>query len=52
MEIDIGIAAKDRARSPKSDSKTIGVTIELRAGLHTGPVVGGVIGSTRMTYDY
>jgi len=48
-------AARNRkveAEFTESDSKTIGVTIELRAGLHTGPVVGGVIGSTRMTYDY
>lgn len=27
-------------------------TIGLRAGIHSGPVVGGVIGATRMAYDY
>jgi adenylate cyclase len=26
--------------------------VSVRVGIHTGPVVGGVIGSTRMTYDY
>ena len=27
-------------------------TIGLRVGIHSGPVVGGVIGATRMAYDY
>ena len=27
-------------------------TIGLRIGIHSGPVVGGVIGATRMAYDY
>lgn len=29
-----------------------GLPVEVRIGIHTGPVVGGVIGSTRMAYDY
>jgi class 3 adenylate cyclase len=29
-----------------------GVDVALRAGIHSGPVVGGVIGATRMAYDY
>lgn len=29
-----------------------GVEVALRAGIHSGPVVGGVIGETRMAYDY
>ncbi|WP_156457526.1 adenylate/guanylate cyclase domain-containing protein [Altererythrobacter sp. Root672] len=27
-------------------------TVGLRVGIHSGPVVGGVIGATRMAYDY
>jgi class 3 adenylate cyclase len=33
-------------------SKLAGVEISLRAGVHSGPVVGGVIGASRMAYDY
>ncbi len=29
-----------------------GMEVALRAGIHSGPVVGGVIGETRMAYDY
>ena len=29
-----------------------GVETGLRVGIHSGPVVGGVIGATRMAYDY
>ena len=29
-----------------------GVNIRLRVGVHTGPVVGGVVGSSRLAYDY
>jgi class 3 adenylate cyclase len=29
-----------------------GLPIQVRAGVHSGPVVGGVIGETRATYDY
>jgi class 3 adenylate cyclase len=29
-----------------------GVEVGLRVGVHSGPVVGGVIGATRMAYDY
>jgi adenylate cyclase len=29
-----------------------GVELGLRIGIHSGPVVGGVIGATRMAYDY
>ena len=29
-----------------------GLELEARIGIHTGPVVGGVIGSSRLAYDY
>lgn len=29
-----------------------GMDVGLRVGIHSGPVVGGVIGATRMAYDY
>jgi class 3 adenylate cyclase len=29
-----------------------GLPVEVRIGIHSGPVVGGVIGATRMAYDY
>lgn len=30
----------------------VGVELQVRIGIHSGPVVGGVIGATRMAYDY
>jgi adenylate cyclase len=29
-----------------------GIAVQVRIGIHTGPVVGGVIGSSRLAYDY
>jgi len=29
-----------------------GIDIKLRIGIHSGPVVGGVVGSSRLAYDY
>jgi class 3 adenylate cyclase len=29
-----------------------GIELQVRVGIHTGPVVGGVIGSSRLAYDY
>ncbi|MGB5482882.1 adenylate/guanylate cyclase domain-containing protein [Parasphingorhabdus sp.] len=33
-------------------AKESGVDIKLRVGIHSGPVVGGVVGSSRLAYDY
>ena len=32
--------------------REIGIELQVRIGIHSGPVVGGVIGATRMAYDY
>jgi class 3 adenylate cyclase len=32
--------------------ESTGLSIAVRVGIHSGPVVGGVIGATRMAYDY
>jgi adenylate cyclase len=29
-----------------------GLEVQIRVGIHSGPVVGGVIGATRVSYDY
>jgi len=29
-----------------------GIVLQIRVGVHTGPAVGGVIGSSRLAYDY
>ncbi|MEL6875632.1 MAG: adenylate/guanylate cyclase domain-containing protein, partial [Pseudomonadota bacterium] len=41
------LIAKMQERAAES-----GVDIKLRIGIHTGPVVGGVVGSNRLAYDY
>jgi adenylate cyclase len=33
-------------------SEESGIALQVRIGVHTGPVVGGVIGSSRLAYDY
>ena len=33
-------------------ARETGIDLKVRVGVHTGPVVGGVIGSTRLAYDY
>lgn len=33
-------------------SRAQNVDVKLRVGVHTGPVIGGVVGSSRLTYDY
>lgn len=32
--------------------ESTGLPVSIRIGIHSGPVVGGVIGATRMAYDY
>jgi class 3 adenylate cyclase len=36
----------------QSRAEESGVDIKLRIGIHSGPVVGGVVGSNRLAYDY
>ena len=33
-------------------AKESGIDIQLRVGVHSGPVVGGVVGTNRLAYDY
>lgn len=49
-------AAMAFARDLVAELETMGrdwaIVLEVRIGIHTGPVVGGVIGSSRLAYDY
>jgi class 3 adenylate cyclase len=47
----IGFALTLIDRLPMLRAKT-GIEFQVRIGIHSGPVVGGVIGATRMAYDY
>jgi len=50
---DAGIAfARDVLAGVSELQRIAGVEVGLRVGIHSGPVVGGVIGATRMAYDY
>ncbi len=44
--------ARDLILAMRQLAEDSGVNIQLRVGLHTGPVVGGVVGSSRLAYDY
>lgn len=50
------IAAVNFGRDLIAEMETVaeesGVDIKLRVGIHSGPVVGGVVGSSRLAYDY
>lgn len=47
----IAFARAVLANVPELRART-GLDLGLRVGIHSGPVVGGVIGATRMVYDY
>jgi class 3 adenylate cyclase len=44
--------ARDLVGEVQAMARETGIALEVRIGVHTGPVVGGVIGSTRLAYDY
>lgn len=50
---DTAIAFARAVLAGVSELKAVaGTEVGLRVGIHSGPVVGGVIGATRMAYDY
>ncbi|HEX9932205.1 MAG TPA: adenylate/guanylate cyclase domain-containing protein [Allosphingosinicella sp.] len=44
--------ARDLVGEVQALAAETGLGLSVRIGVHTGPVVGGVIGSTRLAYDY
>ncbi len=44
--------ARDLIAELEAIAARTGLDLKARIGIHTGPVVGGVIGSTRLAYDY
>ena len=44
--------ARDLISEIRALAEATGIDVAVRVGVHTGPVVGGVIGQTRMAYDY
>jgi adenylate cyclase len=44
--------AKDVIAEMQTRAKESGIDIKLRVGVHSGPVVGGVVGTSRLAYDY
>ena len=44
--------ARDLVAALKEMEKESGIALQIRAGVHSGPAVGGVIGSSRLAYDY
>ena len=44
--------ARDLIGRLQGIARDTGLDLKARIGIHTGPVVGGVIGSTRLAYDY
>ncbi|HEX8525345.1 adenylate/guanylate cyclase domain-containing protein [Allosphingosinicella sp.] len=44
--------AQDLIADVEAMARESGIDLQVRIGVHTGPVIGGVIGSTRLAYDY
>ena len=44
--------ARDLVAELAEMEKESGIALQIRAGINTGPAVGGVIGSSRLAYDY
>ncbi len=44
--------ALEMAQKVRELAQTRQLSLDVRVGIHTGPVVGGIIGETRATYDY
>ncbi len=44
--------SRDLIEEVKALAAVSGIDLDVRIGIHTGPVVGGVIGSSRLAYDY
>lgn len=44
--------ARDMIGEVRDCAERTGIDMKVRIGIHTGPVVGGVIGSQRLAYDY
>jgi class 3 adenylate cyclase len=44
--------ARDLIAEVRALAAETGLDLTVRIGVHTGPVIGGVIGSTRLAYDY
>lgn len=44
--------ARDLVAEVKALEAESGIPLQVRIGIHTGPAIGGVIGSTRLAYDY
>lgn len=43
---------RDLIEEIRAFPERLGIDMQVRVGIHTGPVVGGVIGSQRLAYDY